>query len=80
MNRLVGFSCFLALCGPTFLAASHTEREGADAYFFDQPQDTGQRLQLFLNSYAWADRWEVGGRIIGLGLAVAFLLYSWVVW
>ncbi len=41
MNRLLGFSCFLLLCVPTLLAAPQTERERADAYFFDQPPSTG---------------------------------------
>ena len=63
MNRLVGFFWLLLLCFPTSLASSQTEGGGADAYFFDQPLSTGQRLQLFLHSYSWADRWEVGGKI-----------------
>ena len=63
MNRQVGISCLLMLLFPALLPASETERGGADSYFFDQPLDLGQRLQLFLHSYAWEDRWEVAGRI-----------------
>ncbi len=63
MNRLAGISCLLLLLFPASPVGSQSEEEGADAYFFDQALDPGQRLQLFLHSYAWADRWEVGGKI-----------------
>ena len=42
MNRLVEISCLLVFLFPASLAGSQAEEEGADAYFFDQPQSTGQ--------------------------------------
>ena len=67
-NCAFQLACFLILsltCEVEIRSQNHLLGEGVgpDDYFHDQPLDLGNRMQLFLHSYAWADRWDVVERI-----------------
>ncbi len=49
--------CTLALIGTSRSVALD------DAYFHGEAQELGHEIQLFIDSYAYADRWDVVGRV-----------------